>query len=199
MARARAWVRFVTAPAGMAHRVPPSGSCTVQDRARAWLRGSWARIGVGATLGWLGRSLRRPGLLATRKDRAFCPSHPAAQPVPGDRHSCLSLHLSLLLDGQTGMSVPRPKIRKPVRNPSENRSRASGCSGDFARRNMLEGGGRGMRRMPRSGSAPGKAYQRAQGSVIHHRSGRPDRPGNPVHLPRRPGPSATNTAPEPRG
>ena len=46
----------------------------------------------------------------------------SAQPGPGDRHSCLSFHLSRLLEGQTGMSVPRVKIPKPVRSPSGNRS-----------------------------------------------------------------------------
>jgi hypothetical protein len=35
-------------------------------------------------------------------------------PGPGDRHSCLSFHLSRLLDGQTGMSVPRVKIQEPA-------------------------------------------------------------------------------------
>ena len=34
--------------------------------------------------------------------------------------------------------------------------------------------------LPQSGIAPGSPYQKAQGSIIHHRSGRRDRGGNPA-------------------
>ena len=54
-------------------------------------------------------------------------TRPLSFPGPGDRHSCLSAHLSNLLDGQTGMSVPPGKIRKPVCNPSGNRPHRPGA------------------------------------------------------------------------
>jgi len=51
---------------------------------------------------------RGPGRSARTGDRSVFVrvAHETRQPSPGDRHSCLSLHLSRLLDGQTGMSVP---------------------------------------------------------------------------------------------
>ena len=179
MARTRAWVCFVTALVGVAHRVPPPESCTVQDRARAWLRFVTAPGRVAhrvpppesCTVQDCGRlalckTAIGPGLsrrLAHEASVVPDPGHPAAESCTVQDRARAWLRF-VAAPGRVADRVPLPesctvqdRARAWLRFVAAWRGRRvahrvpGAASVDFARCNMLAGGGRGMRRMRRVG------------------------------------------------